>query len=408
LRRSPRPSSHPLTVVQPIPTASAIVNWRRAGLLGAAAVAACVLAGCAPIVERASFGERPDSLRPGDLLGPFDGQVLDAETDRPVGGATVAGSWAFERGVGLVGPAGAREVVVETGADGRYRIPLLADLPTGASMRVQRFTLLVYHRGHVGWRSDRRFPGGEARRDFSQHGNRVRLEKWQPTFAHHQHLVFLGGGDAIRSAAAWEVQPASLELEGHAPGSLAGPAAGAAASVRQLDISRLLSDDEVHGVTGYAGSFDVGRLSDLPTTEFYDSRHFKAVGKTESWDVALRVWLLGTVGAEAQYRKLLTELPAATPSDEIGDSSLRARTAQVSGLAFLLRERGVVVSVTCGIAQCPDPAMVLRLAKLVESHLGELPPAPGSGPADQSKPAAAPAAPAAPAKPQGKPQEGKR
>ena len=33
---------------------------------------------------------------------------------------------------------------------------------SGASARVRRFTLIVYHRGHVAWRSDRLFPGREA------------------------------------------------------------------------------------------------------------------------------------------------------------------------------------------------------------------------------------------------------
>ena len=344
------------------------------------ALAALLLAagGCAPIVDRAAFPERPDSLRPGDLLGPFDGLVLDSETERPVAGATVAASWAFERGIGLVGPLGTREVVVETGADGRYKIPALDDLPTGGSTRIRRFTLIVYHRGHVGWRSDRRFPDGRARRDFSQRGNRVRLDKWQQAMEHHRHLVFLGGGDAVRAAAAWEVQPASLELEGGAPGAAA--AAGPAAGPRALDAKPLLSEDEVRGVTGYPGKFEVGKLADLASTEFYDSRHFKAAGKSESYDVALRVWLLGAAGAEAQYRKLLAELPGAKAADEIGDSSLRAKTGDVSGVAFLLRDRGAVVSVTCGIAQCPDPEMVLRLAKLVESHLAELPAIPGSEP----------------------------
>ena len=64
-------------------------------------------------------------------------------------GATVAASWAFERGIGLQAPAGAHEFVTETGADGRYIVPKLDDLPSGASTRVRRFTLIVYHRGHV-------------------------------------------------------------------------------------------------------------------------------------------------------------------------------------------------------------------------------------------------------------------
>jgi hypothetical protein len=335
---------------------------------------------CAPIVDRAAFPDRPDSLRPGDLLGPFDGLVLDAETERPVAGATVSASWAFERGIGLVGPLGAHEVVVETGADGRYRIPALSDLPTGSSTRVRRFTLIVYHRGHIGWRSDRRFPDGRTRRDFSQRNNRIRLDKWLPALKHHQHLVFLGGGDAIRTAAAWEVQPASLELEGTAPGAAAEGPAEVAAGPKKLDATPLLSEDEVRGVTGYAGKFEIGRLTDLPSTEFYDSRHFKAAGKPESYDVALRVWLLGAAGAESQYRKLLGELPGAKTADEIGDASLRAKTAEVTGIAFLMRDRGAVVSVTCGVAQCPDPEMVVRLGKLVESHLSELPAIPGAEP----------------------------
>lgn len=330
-------------------------------------------AGCGPIVERASFSARPDTLRPGDLLGPFEGVVIDAETDRPVAGATVMGSWAFERGVGLVGPAGAREFVTETGADGRYRIPALRDLPTGPSMRVRRFTLVVYHRGYVGWRSDRRFPGGEPRRDFAQRGNRVRLEKWQPGFQHHRHLVFLGGGDAIRSASAWELPAAGLELEGAAPGEVAQAAAEEKPPApTTLDVAPLLSEDEVRGVTGYPGAFEVTRLADLPSTEFYDSRHFKAVGRPESYDVALRVWVLGPAGAEEQFRRLASELPGAAPSDEIGDAALRARAGEVTGLAFLRRNPGVVVSITCGVAQCTEPAMILRLGKLVESHLGDL------------------------------------
>jgi hypothetical protein len=233
------------------------------------------------------------------------------------------------------------------------------------------------------------------------------MERWQPSFQHHRHLVFLGGGEAIRNAASWEVQPAGLELEGGAPG--AGQAGGTAqvAGPRTLDISGLLSEDETRGVTGYPGAFDVGKLLDLPSSEFYDSRHFKAVGRPESYDVALRVWLLGTAGAEAQYRKLLGELPGATSTDEIGDASLRARAPDVTGLAFLLRDRGAVVSVTCGVAQCTDPAMLLRLGKLVESHLGELPAAPGSSAGAAAapgggEPAGQPAAPA-----NGKPREKK-
>jgi hypothetical protein len=350
-------------------------------------------AACGPIVEQAPFTARPDALATGDLLGPFDGVVVDAETDRPVAGATVAASWAFERGVGLQGPAGSHEVIVETGADGRYRIPALRELPGGGSMRVRRFTLVVYHRGHVGWRSDRRFPNQEPRRDFAQRGNRVRLDRWQEPYLHHRHLAFLGGGAAIRDAAAWELQAASFELDGGGRPAPRPAAAVAAAAPRPLDVTALLSEDEVRGVTGYAGELEVGKLPDLPTTEFYDSRHFKAKGRPETYDVGLRVWRLGSAAAEAQYAKLLAELPGAQSRDEIGDLSFRARTPDVLGLAFLARDRGIVVSVSCGAAQCTDPAMLLRIGKLVEGHLADLP-APSDAQPATPPPTAAPPAPA--------------
>src|SRR3569623_1589583 len=280
---------------------------------------------CGPMVERPSFPARPDSVRPAGLLGPYDGKVIDSDTARPVAGALVAASWAFERGEGVPAPAGAEEVVTQTGADGRYAIPVLDRLPTGLSARVRRFTLIVYQRGYVAWRSDRRFPGREARRDFSQRGNVGRLERWQPAYTHAAHLLFMGGGAKIQEAAAWEAQQASLDLEGEG-GTAAGAAPGARL-VPLLDIEGLLSDDEIRGVTGYVGTFDKGKLADLPTTEFYDSRHFKAQKHPESFDVGLRVWRLGTAGAEAQYQKLAKELPTADLTDELGDASFRVRAS---------------------------------------------------------------------------------
>jgi hypothetical protein len=145
-----------------------------------------------------------------------------------------------------------------------------------------------------------------------------------------------------------------------------------ALSTRMLDVSPLLSAEEVRGVTGFAGEFEVGRLTDRVRSDVYDSRHFKAKGKSEAFDVGVRVWAVGPAAAEAQFQKLRGELPAAVATEEIGDRSLRARGGDVSGMAFLLREKGLVVQMSCGISQCTESGMILRLAKLVESHVSEL------------------------------------
>jgi hypothetical protein len=330
---------------------------------------------CGPVVESAPFVVRPDTLQPGDLLGPFDGTVVDAETERPIAGATVSGSWAFERGLGLHGPAGIREASVETTADGRYRLPQPDDMPTGSSMRLRRFSLVVYRGGYVAYRSDFKFGSDQARHDFSQHGNKVRLDKWSPNLDHRRHLAFLGGGQAITKAAAWEAETATLEYEGLVAGATAAqasPSTGLSEASFMLDASPLLSVEEVRGVTGFAGEFDLSRMADRVRSDVYDSRHFRAKGKPEAYDVGLRVWALGSTGAEDQFSKLVKELPAAFATEEIGDRSLRARGGDVLGLAFLLRERGLVLQLSCGTSQCTEPSMILRLAKLVESHVGEL------------------------------------
>ena len=346
-------------------------------------------ASCGPLVENAPFAVRPDTLQPGDLLGPFDGIVVDAETERPIASATVVGSWGFERGIGLRGPAGSREFSVETSADGRYQIPRPDDLPTGGSMHLRRFTLIAYRRGYVAYRSDFKFGSDEIRHDFSQHANKVRLVKWQPAMEHRRHLAFLGGGQAIAKAAGWEAQPASLEYEGLSAPHAAEPQSQAVLtpSDQMLDVSPLLSVEEVRGVTGFAGEFEVSRLADRVRSDVYDSRHFKAQGKPESYDVAVRVWAGGPAAAEAQFGKLVGELPAAVATEEIGDRSLRARGGDVLGLAFLLREKGVVVQLSCGTSQCTEPGMILRHAKLVDSHIGELRSAPaGSARSEGSAP----------------------
>jgi len=362
------------------PAAStAAVSIALAALLGTA--------GCGPMIEAAPFPVRPDSVRPADLLGPYDGLIIDADSERPIAGATVAASWAFERGIGLHAPAGAREYVTETTADGRYFIPRLDDMPSGASTRLRRFTLIVYHRGHVAWRSDRLFPGRQRRGDFSQRGARVRLEAWQPTYRHADHVAFVGGGTRIRAAVAWELQSAALELDGARTPLTPEEGKAVATTVTPLDITKLLNDDEIRGVTGYVGKFDDGKLTDLPTTEFYDSRHFKAVGKPEAFDVGVRVWRLGAAAAEVQYGKLMATLPEARTTDEVGDSSFRARAGGIAALVFLVRERGVVVSMTCGSAQCTEANQMTKLAKLVESRLPELPQETPAGPETSAEPA---------------------
>lgn len=102
-------------------------------LLIAVAAAACTPP---PAARTATFRQRPDAVAPGNLTGPFTGRVLDAANRAPVTGAVVYATWTFERSTPLPVAAGYKEAVASTDATGRYRLPELTSVPSGARAEV--------------------------------------------------------------------------------------------------------------------------------------------------------------------------------------------------------------------------------------------------------------------------------
>lgn len=320
---------------------------------------ALTLAACAPLVLEAPFPARPDTVEPGSLLGPFDGRVVDAATGKPLQGALVYASWGFDSGAPARAPAGAMVRTTETDSDGRYRLEALAAKPSGAA-RLVRFTLIVYKRGYVAYRSDRRFEDSSRRYDFAQRGNAVRLDPFGPQLSHAEHLRFIGGSGRLRKQLQAEAVQASLELSSgreRASVSSTGPL---------LDAAVLLSADELAAVTGYTGTFNVDRLGDLERSASYDSCHFRATGKPESFDAAIRVWKLGSGDElEQRYRRLLAEVPHAESRNEVGDRSLIGRDQSILAAAVEDRARGVVVELTCGVELCKTSERTVVLLRRV-------------------------------------------
>jgi hypothetical protein len=321
---------------------------------------------CAPVqVRPAPFRARPDSIARGDLRGPFSGRVLDADTDRPVTGALVHASWRFVTGSGMTEPAGFREYIGSTDATGNYLVPRLEGGPEGGT-RLSDFRILIYKRGYVAYRSDRRFDDFGPQTDFSQLGHTVALARWRPEMSHMRHLRFVGGGPALAELTSWEVPDAVAEL-----GGKPRPGVAAATEPERLDASRLLRPNDIKSLTGYEGAFDESELGDEPPSSSYDTVHLQARGKDESFDVALRLWRLPPADAQQHYTKLLDELPGAKPKNEIGDKSLRASTpaGDILGLAFLDARRGVIVLLQCGASQCRTHETVLALARVIKDRV---------------------------------------
>lgn len=321
-------------------------------------------------IRTAPFRVRPDAPDPGSLRGPFSGRVVDSTTHAPIAGALVYGAWTLERGTGLLEPAGAREFVGSTDAGGNYKVPTLGSLPSGA--RVTEFNLLVYKRGYIAYRSDRRFADLGARMDFAQQDNQVLLERWRNELSHARHLRFVGSGLQVAALTQWELADASAELEGKRPsGEDLRPGRGEGPYVVA---AQLLTDADIKARTKYDGQFETGPLSDEPDTATYSSQHFKALGRPETWDVAIRVWRLESAKAQERYDELLNSLPGITEKDELASRSFIATENEIRGVGFLDGPRGVVVLITCGTNQCTSPEDAGALASTVYSRLKVLVP----------------------------------
>ncbi|MBA3462601.1 MAG: hypothetical protein H0T46_21780 [Deltaproteobacteria bacterium] len=334
-------------------------------------------AGCVEsAVRTAPFRVRPDAPEAGKLAGPFNGRVVDATTHAPVAGALVYGAWTLERGTALPEPAGSREFVGSTDANGGYAIPELASIPKGT--RVTEFTVLVYKRGYIAYRSDRRFNDLGIRLDFAQKDNQVLLDRWRSDLSHARHLRFVGSGTAVAALTQWELADASAELDGkRAPGSEdVRPGRGEG---QYVVAAQLLTDTDIKARTKYDGGFETGPLSDEPDTATYSSQHFKALGRPETWDVAIRLWRLEPGKAQERYEELGTQLPGTVEKDDIGSRSFVALENDIRGVGFLDAPRGVVVLLTCGTNQCSSADDAVALANIVYGRIKALLPVTGGG-----------------------------
>ena len=339
-------------------------------ILAAGALCSCVESA----IRTAPFRARPDAADPGSLRGPFSGRVLDATTKAPIAGALVYAAWTLERGSGLLEPAGSREIVGSTDAGGNYKIDKVSSLPADA--RVTDFTLLVYKRGYVAYRSDRRFHDLGPRMDFAQSGNQVLLERWRNELSHARHLRFVGAGTAVSALTQWELADAVAELEGKRP---SGEDLRPGREGGYVVAAQLLTDTDIKARTKYDGQFEPGPLSDEPDTANYSSQHFKALGRPETWDVAVRVWRLEPGKAQERYEELLSQLPGVNEKDDIASRSFIANENDIRGVGFLDGPRGVVILITCGISQCTSQEDANALARIVYDRLKQLVPTTGSG-----------------------------
>jgi hypothetical protein len=277
--------------------------------------------------------------------------------------------WTIERGTGLPEPAGSKEFIGSTDSAGYYKVPSLGALPRG--LRVTEFTLVIYKRGFIAYRSDRRFSDLGPRMDFAQRTNQVLLERWRTELSHARHLRFVGSGTPVAVLTAWELADASAELDGKRQqgGEELRPGRG---DGQYVVAAQLLTEADIKKRTRYDGTFETGPLADEPDTASYSSQHFKALGRPESWDIAIRMWRLDPSKAEDRYEELVATLPKPVEKDEVGTRSFVTSEGQIRGFGLLDAPRGTVIFINCGTNQCTNDDDTLALARVIYDRLKQL------------------------------------
>ncbi len=365
-------------------------------------VALLSVAGCKPIIRPAPFVGASDQVTDVTLLGPFDGQILDANTGEPIREAVVVGVWSFDRGDGFIGPDGSETVLVSTDEAGRYRIASPRVNRRGASLRLVAFHLVVYRRGYESYRSDALMAGG-ARTDFSLRHNRIELRKWRESDSHADHLLFLAPPPEVAKVARWERAQANLELYRRLGGERAvalpdfdarksGPVEQTPSRELWLDALALLPPEEVRVRTGDTEAFETQPLGDLERTAYYHGVHLKAAGRGEEWDVAYRVWFDPPDGLDPVVETFQATLPDVPASTEVTAETWVLDDAGVRAVAFIDRDRKTGVLLTCGASQCADIDTAIILAKFIAGRLdrlGTIPAAPAD-PAPEPQPVPTP------------------
>jgi hypothetical protein len=344
------------------------------------------------MVRDAPFRGAAEQVTDATLLGPFDGQIVDAVTGEPVSDATVVGVWNFDRGSGLVGPEGSDVVLAETDKAGRYRIGPLRLSPRPVSSRLVDFHLVVYKRGYAAYRSDRARVG-EA--EFAVRHNTIALEKWTERDSHAEELLMLRAPRDVARVSGWQAHLANVALYRSQGGQRApdqpaesttglvptGPAAAggslgtaSTAPLRPmlLDATELLSPTDLRQRTGDSDLLTQKDLADLPRTPHYHGVHLEATGRAETLDVSYRVWSSPPGGLEPVIERFQVSLGEVPLSGEVTAETWVLEAEDIRAVAFVDRGADAAVLLTCGPEQCTDVATVIVLARMIRDNLENL------------------------------------
>ena len=118
--------------------------------------------------------------------GKITGQVVDAETGKPLEGAVILVEWTKTSGLGHTSTESFKVVEAVTDKNGKAGIEGLF------SLRADYPSVTVYKKGYVAWNSKKIFPSYDKREDFEWDSTyEFRLEKFKDRYSYGEHVSFI-------------------------------------------------------------------------------------------------------------------------------------------------------------------------------------------------------------------------
>ena len=277
---------------------------------------------------------------PGDLLGAFDGQVLDARR----AASRSPGPSCRRRGASRPGAAWSRPPAAPSPPSPPTTTAATSS-PASQICRAARARVASVHARRLQARLRRPIAPiassttrwRRARRtDFSQHNNLVKLERWSPARCRTSSTCASSAARArSRARSAGEFVAGQPRADGGPSKATAAEPSPSRARARRSTPSVLLSVDELRAVTGYEGDFTVeqaGRSADnadLRQPPLPRDRQARVLRRG-----AARVEAAPRRGRRRALRQARsTKMPHAEEKDELGDRSLRGYDGSILAVA---------------------------------------------------------------------------
>jgi hypothetical protein len=287
-----------------------------------------ILGACGADLSVPKFKSSPDSVRPGEIRGPFTGVVKDKLSQNGLKNATILVYYFFEQ-------FGKHKLVIKkrlkTDRNGNYFIKKFTDFPTySPGLTLAKMRLIVFHKNYYPY-----FSHWGKKTGFSQYENEIVLITTSSVAKSSRTLIPLLGVSEIQKDLLEEYHKAAIEVSNKTKSSLDSAALLLPETVQKTLGNNNLPSLREHGgsseESGYILSFDNGAV------------------------FAWRVWSLLSWQVKNKENKIIKELGKSAKKinwEKKGVTIHRGNKQKMNIMVLAIPEDGMLIILGCSEKSC--------------------------------------------------------